>query len=133
MLKGSTREPFMPAEHFEAFTRQMLAAGAISNSNDLAALFGTQRRSVNRMRELGGDRILALACAALINDLEPFAQTIDADKMPALPKRVGSGRLPGPRPSKLETEAAMRARIEAELRAKYGLPPMETEEDEVAA
>jgi len=133
MKKGHVAD-FMSGEQFETFVIKMVAAGAIADANDLADLLGVTRRTINRMREVGGDKMLALSCAALLKRLTPFDETADTATLPTLPKRVGSGRLPGskdlaPRKKRTETEAQMRQRIEAEVRASLGLPT----DNEVAA
>jgi len=139
MKKGSTAD-FMSGEQFEAFSRRMLAANAIRDIYDLAEQLGVTVRTINRMRDTGGDKMLALACQALVNGLTPFDEVEVPDTAPVLPKYGARGRPDGskdrsPRKRTVETEDEMRARIEAEVRAKFGLPPEAVAEadEEVAA
>lgn len=126
MRKGQVVD-FMSAEEFEAALSQMLAQGIIKDVYDAAEVLGVHRRTINRAREAGGDKMLSLACAALVHGAGTYTIPEDVAELPSLPKYAGRGRPEGskdraPRKTAVETPEQMEARIEAELRAKYNLP-----------
>lgn len=123
---------FMSAEQFEAALSQMLAQGLITDIYDAAEVLGVARRTVNRARQSGGDRMLSLACSALVHGAGVYFIPEDVAELPKLPKYAGRGRPEGskdraPRRTAVETPEQMRERIEAEVRAKYGITDEESE------
>lgn len=62
----------MTADQFTAWLTAMKAAGLARSDAACARLLGVSANSVVTFKKQGGDRRLALACAALLHGLGPY-------------------------------------------------------------
>lgn len=124
-MKGAVAD-FISAADVEVWLQEMAAQKRIENTADAAALLGVSRDTALRIRKRGGDKMLALAMTALLKKQNPYKPAPGRGaELPEFPTGI-MGRPLGvkdstKRKSRKETEAAMRERIEAEVKAKYGI------------
>lgn len=62
----------MTPEAFEAWLAAMKAAGLARSAAACARLLGVSEDTVSRYRRRGAERVVALACRALLHRMEPY-------------------------------------------------------------
>lgn len=62
----------MTAAAFNAWLAEMKSAGHAKSDADCARLLGYEPKHLPRQKYSGGDKRLALACAALLSGLSPY-------------------------------------------------------------
>lgn len=62
----------MTPDAFKRWLADMKSAGLAESDADCARLLGYEPKHLPRQKTTGGDRRLALACAALLSGAEPY-------------------------------------------------------------
>ena len=62
----------MTPESFRRWLSDMRAAGLAKSDAECARLLGYPEKNITRQKTGGGDKRLALACAALLSGLSPY-------------------------------------------------------------
>jgi hypothetical protein len=127
---------YLPPETVELFLRKLVTDKLATTTDEAGALLGGGHLTITRMRIKGATYGEAVLMTAVLKKLKPFsAESVNVDELAEIAAtptgRSLLKRVKKPRENSAErrtrVENEMRAQIEAELRKKYKLPPLETE------
>lgn len=140
MATTKGRGAFIAPKDVETFIRKIVKDDKALTSDGLGELLGVPHQAIVRLRKTGADKLTALAMAAVVAGLDPFnGASLKGEDLPTIPNTPNGHAFtkepPKPRMTSAERRAALeanlRAQIEAEMKAKYGITD-EVKEPEAA-
>jgi len=123
---------YLTPKTVELFLRKLVTDKIATTSDEAGELLGGGHLTIVRLRKKGGTYAEALAMAAVLRKLKPFsAETVNGAELVEIAGTPTGHALVKAPPKVRETAAQMRerleseirAKVEAELRKKYNLPP----------